>query len=118
MALRPARSARRSPEPFLLKPLDHGAWAAIDNPAAKADETGANAGFVVGSDAVLVVDTFEIRRRKNSSLSSAKRPRSPCALLSIRTITWIMSRGTECLLLPGQRCWLSRMSDAGNARKT
>jgi cyclase len=46
-------------EPFLLKPLDHGAWAAIDNPAAKADESGANAGFVVGSDAVLVVDTFE-----------------------------------------------------------
>ena len=46
-------------EPFLLKPLDHGTWAAIDNPAAKADESGANAGFVVGSDAVLVVDTFE-----------------------------------------------------------
>ena len=46
-------------EPFLLKPLDHGAWAAIDNPAAKADESGANAGFVIGSDAVLVVDTFE-----------------------------------------------------------
>jgi cyclase len=46
-------------EPFLLTPLGHGAWAAIDNPAAKADESGANAGFVVGSDAVLVVDTFE-----------------------------------------------------------
>ena len=46
-------------EPFLLKPLDHGAWAAIDDPAAKADESGANAGFVIGSDAVLVVDTFE-----------------------------------------------------------
>jgi glyoxylase-like metal-dependent hydrolase (beta-lactamase superfamily II) len=46
-------------EPFLLKPLDHGAWAAIDNPAAKADESGSNAGFVIGSDAVLVVDTFE-----------------------------------------------------------
>ena len=92
-------------EPFLLKPLDHGAWAAIDNPAAKADESGANAGFVVGSDAVLVVDTFENpAAAQNSSLSSAKRARSPCASWSIRTITWIMSRGTEYLLLPGQRC--------------
>ena len=27
----------RASEPFLLKPLDHGTWAAIDNPAAKAD---------------------------------------------------------------------------------
>jgi cyclase len=46
-------------EPFLLQPLDHGAWAAIDNPAAKSAESGSNAGFVIGSDAVLVVDTFE-----------------------------------------------------------
>jgi cyclase len=46
-------------EPFLLKPLDHGAWAAIDNPAAKSEESGSNAGFVIGSDSVLVVDTFE-----------------------------------------------------------
>ena len=45
--------------PFLLEPLGHGAWTAIDNPAAKADESGANAGFVIGEDAVLVVDTFE-----------------------------------------------------------
>ena len=27
--------AAQTAEPFLLKPLDHGAWAAIDNPAAK-----------------------------------------------------------------------------------
>ncbi|MEO6807266.1 MAG: MBL fold metallo-hydrolase [Edaphobacter sp.] len=46
-------------EPFLLKPLDHGAWAAIDNPAAKSQQSGSNAGFVIGSDSVLVVDTFE-----------------------------------------------------------
>ena len=51
--------AAQTAEPFLLKPLDHGAWAAIDNPAAKADESGSNAGFVIGSDSVLVVDTFE-----------------------------------------------------------
>jgi cyclase len=45
--------------PFTLQELGHGAWAAIDNPAAKADRAGSNAGFVIGPDSVLVVDTFE-----------------------------------------------------------
>jgi glyoxylase-like metal-dependent hydrolase (beta-lactamase superfamily II) len=44
---------------FTLRDLGHSAFAAIDNPAAKADESGANAGFLTGSDAVLVVDSFE-----------------------------------------------------------
>lgn len=42
--------------PFLLKPLGHNVYAAIDNPK---DEAGANAGFVIGDDGVLVVDSFE-----------------------------------------------------------
>ena len=42
--------------PFILKPLGHGIYAAIDN--AKG-ESGANAGFVVGDDGVAVIDTFE-----------------------------------------------------------
>src|ERR1700723_1471557 len=46
-------------EPFLLKPLDHGGWAAIDNPAAKEQGSGSNAGFLIGTDSVLVIDTFE-----------------------------------------------------------
>jgi len=45
--------------PFMLQELGHGAWAAIDNPAAKADGAGSNSGFVIGSESVLVVDTFE-----------------------------------------------------------
>src|SRR6202789_2656312 len=45
--------------PFTLQELGHGAWAAIDNPAAKADRAGANAGFVIGPESVLVADTFE-----------------------------------------------------------
>jgi glyoxylase-like metal-dependent hydrolase (beta-lactamase superfamily II) len=45
--------------PFTLQDLGHGAWAAIDNPAAKADQSGSNAGFVIGPESVLVVDTFE-----------------------------------------------------------
>jgi len=45
--------------PFTLQDLGSGAWAAIDNAAAKADESGSNAGFVIGADGVLVVDTFE-----------------------------------------------------------
>jgi cyclase len=42
--------------PFTLKPLGHGVYAAIDD--AKGD-SGANAGFVIGDDGVVVIDTFE-----------------------------------------------------------
>ena len=49
----------QSPAPFNLIPLDHGAWAAIDNPAAKEAQSGSNAGFVIGPEGVAVIDTFE-----------------------------------------------------------
>jgi glyoxylase-like metal-dependent hydrolase (beta-lactamase superfamily II) len=49
----------QSPTPFNLVSLDHGTFAAIDNPAAKEAESGANAGFVIGPTGVAVVDTFE-----------------------------------------------------------
>lgn len=42
--------------PFTLKSLGHGIYAAIDN---SKGEAGANAGFVIGDEAVVVVDTFE-----------------------------------------------------------
>jgi len=45
--------------PFTLHDLGHDDWAAIDNPAAKAARSGANAGFVIGADGVAVIDTFE-----------------------------------------------------------
>jgi len=41
---------------FNLHDLGHGVWAAISPPKSKA---GANAGFVIGPDGVLVIDTFE-----------------------------------------------------------
>lgn len=41
---------------FTLHDLGHGVWAAISPPGSKA---GANAGFVIGKDGVLVIDTFE-----------------------------------------------------------
>lgn len=49
----------QTPEPFILHPVDHGVWVAIDNPAAKQARSGSNAGFIVGPDSVAVVDTFE-----------------------------------------------------------
>lgn len=51
--------AADTPPPFVLHDLGHGVWAAIDNPEAKAAQSGSNAGFVIGDDGVLVVDTFQ-----------------------------------------------------------
>jgi glyoxylase-like metal-dependent hydrolase (beta-lactamase superfamily II) len=55
-----AWSTARAAEPahpfFALHDLGHGVWAAISPPKSKA---GANAGFVIGPDGVLVIDTFE-----------------------------------------------------------
>lgn len=54
-----AAFAADTPAPFTLHEVAPGVWAAIDNAAAKRARAGANAGFVVGSNGVLVVDTFE-----------------------------------------------------------
>jgi len=45
-----------APLPFQLKLIGPNIWAAIDD--AKGD-AGANAGFVIGDDGVVVIDTFE-----------------------------------------------------------
>jgi len=42
--------------PFSLKPLGHNVYAAIDD---EKGDAGANAGFVIGDDGVLVIDTYE-----------------------------------------------------------
>jgi glyoxylase-like metal-dependent hydrolase (beta-lactamase superfamily II) len=60
-----ANCARRSVEPpFTLKHVGPNVWAAIDNDRAAAP-AAANAGFVIGDDGVIVIDTF-------SSLEAAK----------------------------------------------
>ncbi|MBS1842678.1 MAG: MBL fold metallo-hydrolase [Acidobacteria bacterium] len=56
--------------PFTLKPLGHGVYAAIDD--AKGD-AGANAGFVIGDNGVLVVDTFENERAARALLSEIRK---------------------------------------------
>lgn len=53
-----ASCAQRQPElPFTLKQVGPNVWAAIDNPNAT-NPASANAGFVIGDDGVVVVDTF------------------------------------------------------------
>ncbi|HEX5352970.1 MAG TPA: MBL fold metallo-hydrolase [Rhodanobacteraceae bacterium] len=52
----PARAAESPPPFYTLHDLGHGVWAAISPPDSKA---GANAGFVIGPDGVLVIDTFQ-----------------------------------------------------------
>lgn len=51
-----AHAAEPVPAYFTLHDLGHGVWAAISPPKSAA---GANAGFVIGPDGVLVIDTFE-----------------------------------------------------------
>lgn len=56
IAWQAAQAAPPSGSLFALHDLGHGVWAAISPPDSKA---GANAGFVIGPDGVLVIDTFE-----------------------------------------------------------
>jgi cyclase len=56
--------------PFTLKPLGHGVYALLDD--AKGD-AGANAGFVIGDNGVLVVDTFENEKAARSLLSEIRK---------------------------------------------
>jgi len=50
-----AQSPSPTPLPFVLKQVGPGVYAAIDGPNHK---SGSNAGFVIGDDGVLVVDSF------------------------------------------------------------
>jgi glyoxylase-like metal-dependent hydrolase (beta-lactamase superfamily II) len=50
-----AAAAQTAPLPFVLKQVGPSVYAAIDGPEHKA---GSNAGFVIGDDGVLVVDSF------------------------------------------------------------
>jgi glyoxylase-like metal-dependent hydrolase (beta-lactamase superfamily II) len=60
--------------PFTLKQIGPNAWAAIDNSNAK-QRAVANAGFVIGDDGVVVIDTF-------ASVGAAKQ-----LLVEIRKLT-------------------------------
>ncbi len=67
-----AAVSAQSPDtlPFTLKSLGHGVFAAIDD--AKGD-AGANAGFVIGDNGVLVVDTFENEKAARALLSEIRK---------------------------------------------
>jgi cyclase len=69
-----AVTQRLAEPPFTLKVIGPRVWAAIDNPKAQAP-SAANAGFVIGDDAVAVIDTF-------ANIEAAKR-----LLAEIRKVT-------------------------------
>jgi cyclase len=52
-----AARAQSADGPFTLKQLGPNVWAALNNSTAKM-QAGANAGFVIGDDGVVVIDTF------------------------------------------------------------
>ena len=63
----------KTPDPLLtLKQVGPDVWAAIDGPATKWS-AGANAGFVIGKDGVLVVDTFANPAATQQLLSDIRR---------------------------------------------
>jgi len=61
---------RSASQPFELKSLGHGVYAAIDSPKG---EAGSNAGFVIGDDGVLVVDTFESPKAAEGMLAEIRK---------------------------------------------
>lgn len=65
-----AASAAEAPKAyFSLHDLGHGVWAAIEVPGSHA---GGNAGFVVGDDGVLVVDSFGIPEASQALLQAIR----------------------------------------------
>src|SRR5580700_4116779 len=68
-----AQPAQKPDAPFTLAPLGHGISAAIDNPAAKTARSGSNAGFLIGPNAVAVVDTFETQAAGQKMLEVIQR---------------------------------------------
>lgn len=71
-----AAMAALTPAPFTLDQVAPGVWAAIDNAAARETRAGANAGFIIGSDGVLVVDTFEFEPAAKELLSDIRQKTS------------------------------------------
>lgn len=70
-----AHAAEPAPPFFALHDLGHGVWAAISPPKSKA---GATAGFVIGPDGVLVIDTFEDPAAADAMLDAIRaRTRAP-----------------------------------------
>jgi glyoxylase-like metal-dependent hydrolase (beta-lactamase superfamily II) len=56
--------------PFTLKAIGPGVYAAIDGPKG---ESGSNAGFVIGDDGVVVIDTFEDPKAAQALLGEIRR---------------------------------------------
>ncbi len=69
-AIRAQESATPDSLLFTLKPLGNNVYAAIDKPKSAA---GSNAGFVIGDDGVVVIDTFEDETAARQLLSEIQK---------------------------------------------
>ena len=82
------RAQQPAESPYTLKQVGPNAWAAIDNSNAKAP-AGANAGFVIGDDGVVVIDTFASADAATRLLAEGRRDSRDFAV-----------RGSSCALAP------------------
>jgi len=68
-----AQAQRAAVPPFTLKQVGANVWAAIDNPAAKAQSASSNGGFIIGDDGVAVIDTFNNAEAAKQLLAEIRR---------------------------------------------
>ena len=104
-----------SDQPFLIQELGPGVWAAITNPNAKAGSV-ANAGFVIGDDGVIVIDTAP-NAGKALLADIRQRTKLPISYVVNTHYTLITSRTTACLSRQAPWCWPIATSVSGFIRR-
>src|SRR5712671_3966728 len=100
---------------FTVKKVGDGVYAAIGADGGKA---GSNAGFIVGSNGVVVMDTFEEVAPARDLLAEIRKITNlPIRLSSIRITTWTTPAGMLSLPRPELPFWRNATFAAGCGQK-